>query len=168
MKDEGRPFLGLHPYMHVRNRTGQKQPEAWQDSSGAGPNEMQWEATGSRADIKWNTKSCLVLSTELNKQKSCTQTSLSILSVYPRSALLCFTCINRLLKLFEDKHHISVYQCTNKKLTNYKQDSYRQCIEDDHGCFLLKAAEQEPVNSSSCRITKPLYNNIYTDLHKKT
>jgi hypothetical protein len=70
---------------------------------------MQWEATGSRADIKWNTKSCLVLSTELNKQ-SCTQTSLSILSVYPRSALLCFTCINRLSKLFEDKHHISVYK----------------------------------------------------------
>jgi len=53
------------------------------------------------------------------------------------------------------------------KCNEKPQEAERQCIEGDHGCFLLKAAEQEPVNSSCCRITKPLYNNIYTDLHKK-
>ena len=132
------------------------------------PAQMKCNEKPQEAELTLNETQTLFSSIYQNliNKKSCTQTSLSIISVYPGSALLCFTCINRLWTLFEDKHHISVYHCTNKK-SNWLQTRFIPAMHRGWSCFLLKAAEQEPVNSSCCRITKPLYNNIYTDLHKK-
>jgi hypothetical protein len=69
------------------------------------------------------------------------------------------------INITHDRRHDT--ESRNEQVNDHKHDSYRQCIEVDHGYFLLKATEQQPVNSSSCRITKSLNNNIYTYLQEK-
>ncbi len=56
------------------------------------------------------------------------------------------------------------YVVMGYKYNDWNHDTYRQRVEGDHGCLLLKAAEQQTVYSGSCCITKPLNNNIYTNL----